>query len=382
MVNVLTSKLWYLRIARIAVLSTIGWWVYKNIVYAQLPMSVEWPKTNFDKSSVDMNEILSGGPPKDGIPPIDKPTFTSPDKASEWLDPREPVVVVVLQSTARAYPLQILTWHEIVNDTLAQTPVSVTFCPLCNAAIVFDRRVNNKVLDFGTTGRLRNSDLIMYDRQSESWWQQFTGRAIIGDMLDTVLERIPASIIAFEDFRKAHPNGSVLSKDTGYRRSYGNNPYGGYDSIDRHPFLFTGAVDGRLPAMERVLNISLDDQHRLYPFQILGKTPVINDTVNQSPVAVFSKKGTLSVLDQTRISDSRTIPSATAWSRKLGTQTLSFELRDGRIIDTQTQSQWTVLGTAISGPQAGQQLASVPSGVHFAFAWLAFNPDSSIYRQP
>lgn len=382
MVNVLTSKLWSLRILRIIVLSTIGWWAYKNIVYAQLPVSIEWPKTNFEKSSVDMNDILSGGPPKDGIPPIDEPKFVTPDEASQWLDPREPVVVVVLHSTARAYPLQILTWHEIVNDTLAKTPVSVTFCPLCNAAIVFDRRVKEKVLDFGTTGRLRNSDLIMYDRQSESWWQQFTGRAIIGDMLDTVLKRIPASIIAFEDFRKAYPKGSVLSKDTGHHRSYGENPYAGYDSIDRHPFLFSGKVDGRLPAMARVLNISLGKNHKLYPFQVFNKSPVINDTINQIQVAVFSKAGTLSVLDRNRISDSRIIPSATAWNRKLADKTLSFELRDGKIIDTQTQSQWNLLGTAVSGPLAGQQLASIPSGVHFAFAWLAFNPDSSIYRLP
>ncbi len=382
MVNVLTSKLWSLRILRIVVLSTIGWWVYKNIVYAQLPVSIEWPKTNFEKSSVDMNDILSGGPPKDGIPPIDEPKFVTPDAASKWLDPREPVVVVVLQSTARAYPLQILTWHEIVNDTLAKTPVSVTFCPLCNAAIVFDRRVNGKVLDFGTTGRLRNSDLIMYDRQSESWWQQFTGRAIIGDMLDTVLKRIPASIIAFEDFRKAYPQGSVLSKDTGHLRSYGENPYAGYDSIDRHPFLFSGDVDSRLPAMERVLNISLGNNHKLYPFQVFKKSPVINDTINQIQVVVFSKAGTLSVLDRNQISNSRIIPSATAWNRKLDDQTLSFEHRDGKIIDTQTQSQWNLLGTAVSGPLAGQQLTSIPSGVHFAFAWLAFNPDSSIYRQP
>ena len=382
MVNVLTSKLWYLRFARIALLSTLGWWAYKNIVLAQLPVSIEWPKTNFDKSNVDMNEILSGGPPKDGIPPIDEPKFVSPDSAAQWLDPREPVVVVVLPSAARAYPIQILTWHEIVNDTLAGVPVSVTFCPLCNAAIVFDRRIDGKLLDFGTTGRLRNSDLIMYDRQTESWWQQFTGRAIIGDMLDTVLKRIPASIIAFEDFRKAYPNATVLSRDTGHNRSYGNNPYAGYDSIDRHPFLFAGKLDGRLPAMERVLNISLGDNNRLYPFQTLDKTPVINDEVNQIPVVVFSKMGTLSALDDTRIKDSRTIASATAWNRKLGDRVLNFELRKGAIIDRETQSQWNLLGSAVSGTLAGQQLKSVPSGVHFAFAWLAFNPDSSIYRQP
>ncbi len=382
MVNVLTSKHWCLRLARIALLSALGWWAYKNIVYAQLPMSIEWPKTNFDKSNVDVNEILSGGPPKDGIPAIDSPKFISPGTASEWLAPREPVVVVIQRTAARAYPLQILTWHEIVNDTLAGVPISVTFCPLCNAALVFDRRVAGKLLDFGTTGRLRYSNLIMYDRQTESWWQQFTGRAMLGDMTDTVLKRIPASIIAFEDFRKAYPNGQVLSRETGYSRSYGNNPYAGYDSVDQNPFLFTGKLDKRLPAMARVMNISVGETDRLYPFQIFADSPVINDEVSGTPVVVFSKKGTLSVLDDTRIRDSRTVASATAWNRRLGDRTLTFERRNGRIIDRETQSQWNLLGTAVSGPLAGRQLQSVPSGVHFAFAWLAFNPDSSIYRLP
>jgi hypothetical protein len=339
----------------------------------------EWPKTDFSKTLVDLAEIQSGGPPKDGIPAIDHPRFVTPAQAAAWLDPREPVIVVALEGKARAYPLQILVWHEIVNDVLAGIPISVTFCPLCNATLVFDRRHEGRLLDFGTTGRLRKSDLVMYDRQTETWWQQFTGKAIVGTLAGSTLEQIPASIVAFEDFRRAHPDAEVLSKDTGHTRDYGSNPYAGYDDVDSHPFLFNDEVDPRLRAMERVLNITIGDIHRLYPFSTLAETPVINETVNGVDVAVFSRPGTLSALDRAVIAQSRTLPSATAWLRHVDGQRLDFRFRDGAIEDEQTGSRWSMLGVAQSGPLAGQQLTPAPSGVHFAFAWLAFYPQSTIY---
>ena len=376
----LLSTHWCARGIRIAALTTLAWWALKDIVHAQVPASFEWPNTNFDKSLVDLDEIMSGGPPKDGIPPIDAPKFVTVESAAEWIDPREPVIAVIVNQDVRAYPLQILTWHEIVNDTVGDTPVSVTFCPLCNASIVFDRRVKSRTLDFGTTGRLRKSDLVMYDRQTESWWQQLSGRAIVGDMAGTVLTRIPASIVAFEDFRKAYPRAKVLSKDTGHTRSYGANPYAGYDSIDQHPFLFADPVDPRLPAMERVLNVSIGEVHKLYPFSAFDSHPVINDSVDGVAVVIFSQMGTLSVLDAATIANARTIASATAWRAHSDGQQLEFELRDGTITDRNTGSQWSLLGRAVSGPLAGTQLEPAPSGVHFAFAWLAFNPDSEIFK--
>ncbi|NIR30567.1 MAG: DUF3179 domain-containing protein [Gammaproteobacteria bacterium] len=338
-----------------------------------------WPKTNFDKTLVDLDEIISGGPPKDGIPAIDDPNFVSAEQAGVWLDAREPVIAVTLNGDARAYPLQILIYHEIVNDRIGGVPVSVTFCPLCNACIVFDRRVDQRVLDFGTTGKLRKSDLVMYDRQTESWWQQFSGRAIVGDLAGTELERIPASIVAFESFERAHPDGRVLSRDTGHRRPYGRNPYRGYDSIDDQPFLFMDPVDPRLPPMERVLNITVDDQHRLYPFSLFAEQPVINDEVGGVPVVVMSRRGTLSVLDDGNIRKSRTVPSATAYERRLDGRVLTFERRDGSIVDRDTGSEWDLFGNAVAGPLKGRRLTPTQSGLHFAFAWLAFNPDSEIY---
>jgi hypothetical protein len=373
------SKAWPARTLRIVLLVAIGWWFAKDLVYAQLPVSVEWPNTNFDNALVDLDEIQSGGPPKDGIPPVDDPQFDTVVEANKWLNPREPVVVVSIGGETKAYPIQILTWHEIVNDNIAGIPVSVTFCPLCNATIVFDRRKDGEVLDFGTTGRLRKSDLIMYDRQSESWWQQFTGQAIIGKKAGTVLDRLPASIVAYEDFRHAYPDSQVLSRRTGHYRSYGNNPYRGYDTIDDQPFLFFDPVDKRLPPMERVLDVSIRDTHKLYPFSVFKTEAVINDEVGGVPVVVFSRQGTLSALDGSVIADSREVPSATAYDRRLDGKTLSFELRDTRIVDTQTGTRWNLFGTGIDGPLSGRQLAPAPGSVHFAFAWLAFNPDSTIY---
>ncbi len=381
MSELLLSKAWPARMLRITVLVAIGWWFAKDFVHAQLPDSLEWPKTDFENTLVDLSEILSGGPPKDGIPAIDEPEFVSVGEANDWLDAREPVVVVSIGGETKAYPIQILTWHEIVNDSIANVPISVTFCPLCNATIVFDRRVGGEVLDFGTTGRLRKSDLVMYDRQTESWWQQFTGRAIVGTRAGTVLERIPASIVAYEDFRDAYPDAKVLSRRTGYRRAYGNNPYRGYDSVDDRPFLFFDPVDERLPPMERVLNVSIGRTHKLYPFSIFDQQPVINDEVEGTPVVVFSRQGTLSALDDTVIANSRKVPSATAYDRRLDGKVMRFEIRGGYIVDRESGTRWNLFGTGVEGPLAGRRLEPVPGSVHFAFAWLAFNPDSTIYGQ-
>ena len=340
----------------------------------------EWPRTDFDKRTVALEEIQSGGPPKDGIPAIDQPRFVTPADAGRWLDRREPVIVLEMRGDARAYPLQILMFHEIVNDTVGGIPVAITFCPLCNASIVFDRRVEGAMLDFGTTGKLRKSDLVMYDRQTESWWQQFTGKGIVGKHAGIALVQVPSTIAAFQEFRRAFPQGRVLSRQTGFVRPYGKNPYRGYDRIGDIPFLFSDPLDPRLPAMERVLGVTQGGKTRIYPFTAIAATPIINDEVGGEPIAVFSQEGLLSALDAEIIRDSRRIPAAAAYSRKAGQRLLSFERRDGRIVDRETGSEWDIFGRAISGTLKETRLKPADSGVHFAFAWLAFNPDSQVYR--
>ncbi len=375
------------RALRIGVLATLGWWLagpwlVETVALARVSpelMQLQWA-TDFSQRSVGLDEIQSGGPPKDGIPAIDHPRHVGTAEAAVWLDPREPVIALELAGQARAYPLQILMWHEIVNDTLGGRPIAVTFCPLCNASLVFDRRVAGRVLDFGTTGMLRKSDLVMYDRQTESWWQQFTGTAIVGALVGTELVQVPAQIVAFETFRDGHPDGTVLSRETGHARAYGSNPYRGYDAIDNSPFLLDDPVDPRLPAMARVLAVSQDGIDRLYPFALFRERPLIHDTVAGTPVIVLSRHGTLSALDRESIAASREIHSANAFDRRLDGRTLTFELNDGHIVDTATGSRWNLLGQAVEGPMTGQRLSALPGGVHFAFAWLAFNPDAQIYR--
>lgn len=219
------------------------------------PVSIwsrEWPETDFDKASVPFTEIKSGGPPKDGIPAINRPIFrfvTPADKTS-----LASVISVEINGEVRAYPFSILLWHEIVNDVVGEQPIAVTYCPLCNSAVVFDRRVAGKITTFGTTGKLRKSDLVMYDRATESWWQQFIGEAIIGERLGTKLERVPFRIESLAKYAERHPTGRILQPaDEGFR-PYGRNPYVGYDSAP-FPFLFDGAFEGPLSPLARLVSV-------------------------------------------------------------------------------------------------------------------------------
>jgi Protein of unknown function (DUF3179) len=173
-------------------------------------------KTDFSKHDVPLTEFISGGPPRDGIPPVDEPKPTSQTAAERWLSDREPVLAVELGDQVRAYPLQILVWHEIVNDTLGDRPIAVTYCPLCNSAIVFDRRVGGRETTFGTTGKLRKSDLVMWDRATQSWWQQLTGEALVGALTGARLRPITAQTLSWADFKARCPEGTVLSRDTGF----------------------------------------------------------------------------------------------------------------------------------------------------------------------
>ena len=337
--------------------------------------------TDFSQHSVSYSEIRSGGPPKDGIPAVDFPEFVSVEDASKWLSDVEPVIFVQVGEEARAYPIQILIWHEIVNDTVGDLPLTVTFCPLCNTAIVFEREVDGQILDFGTTGRLRNSNLIMYDRQTENWWQQATGEAIVGNMLGTKLTLFPAFIIAWVDFASAFPDGKVLSKETGFDRPYGRNPYGGYDDINNSPFLFRGDTPGQLAAMERVLALELNDDTVSYSYSILSEMHVISDQVGGEDVVVFWAEGTASALDATRISDGRDVGSASAFSPILNGEKLTFSLQEGGLFkDENTGTVWNILGQAISGPLEGEILTPLTAVNHFWFDWVAFKPETRVYE--
>jgi len=320
-------------------------------------------------------EVVSGGVGRDGIPPIDNPTFDTQETANIWLQDQSPVISVELNDVARAYPLAILTRHEIVNDVIGETPIAVTFCPLCNSAIVFDRQVDGEVLRFGVSGFLRNSDLIMWDDKTQSWWQQFTGEGIVGTYTGTLLDIVSSQVVSYAAYKEQYPDGEVLSTEG---RNYGNNPYVGYDS-NAQPFLFAGAVDSRLFATERVLGVDLNGVTVAYPFENLSEEIVINDTIADTDVVAFWQPGSVSALDAAEIANSRDVGMAGLFERTLDGQTLTFSVNDGAIVDDQTGSTWNVFGTATNGDLAGAQLNQINAFPHFWFAWAAFHPDTEIY---
>lgn len=266
--------------------------------------------TDFDKAAVPLTEFRSGGPGKDGIPAIDRPRF-APVGEIDFLEAKEPVVALEVDGTARGYPIQILMWHEIVNDEIAGVPVAVTFCPLCNTAIAFDRRLDGRTLDFGTTGNLRNSDLVMYDRQTQSWWQQFGGDALVGELTGKKLERVPARIVSWEQFRREHPRGTVLTRDTGFDRPYGQNPYAGYDDVDSGPFFPTAnADDDRLPPKERVVFVESGGESVAVPYSALAEKGTIRVELDGRELEVRWRGGVRSSLDDVDIDKGRDVGAA------------------------------------------------------------------------
>src|SRR5262245_1890913 len=260
----------------------------------------EWLKTDESKRLVPLDEIISGGPPPDGIPAIDRPAFVAPQQVT-WLKPKEPVLALEIGGDARAYPLQILMWHEIVNDTVGGKPVVVTYCPLCNSGLVYERVIDGVTFDFGTSGKLYKSDLVMYDRQSHSLWTQMEGRAIVGQRVGARLTLVPANTLSFEEWREIHPTGRVLSRDTGHTRSYGTNPYASYDQPQLRPFLFRDRPDPRRPPKERVVGIKLGDTARAYPWSMLAERRVVHDRLGDQALVIFYQPGTLSALDSDEI---------------------------------------------------------------------------------
>jgi hypothetical protein len=275
-------------------------WMLSVPAFAQVAFwQNEWPNTDFQNSSVDTNDILSGGPAKDGIPAIDAPQMIAIDTETR-LGEREPVMTVELPGQQpRAYPIRYLMFHEIVNDTIGTIPVAVTFCPLCNSGITFDRRVNGNTLDFGVTGKLRNSDMIMFDRQTESWWQQFQGRGIIGDMNNVKLNRLASWMESWSEFKKRNPQGVVMDQPDA-NRPYGTNPYVNYDS--GNPFLYQGENPPHgIKPLERVVVVG----DRAWPLARLRDAAEITE----NGLRITWRAGTASALDKRNIAKARDVGS-------------------------------------------------------------------------
>jgi hypothetical protein len=350
---------------------------------ADVPFSTAGWRTDFGEHSVPLEEFTSGGPPKDGIPAIDRPRFVSTGEANGFLAPREPVAVLEVGGAARAYPLQILVWHEIVNDEIAGRPVAVTYCPLCNSTVAFSRVVRGRTLIFGTTGNLRNSDLVMYDRQTESWWQQLTAEAVVGRLTGAKLKLLPSQILSWADFKRLHPDGRVLSTHTGYARPYGRNPYAGYDRPNSAPFDLAGQPDHTLPPKERVAAVQTGPKSAVvYPFSRLEHEAPVEDEIDAKPVVVFFDPKVASPLDAPEVSLGRDVGTAAVFDRVTGGRTLSFERggKPGTFRDHETGSTWDMSGRATSGPLEGERLNQIPSDDQFWFALAGFFPRAEVHH--
>jgi hypothetical protein len=353
-------------------------------VFAKPPFADmnDWGNTDFSRTTVKLSDMIEGGPGKDGIQSIDQPIFETIESAEKWLDDREPVVKFVNGGKSKAYPLQILIYHEIVNDQLEGREISVTYCPLCNAAMVFSRRHKGSLLDFGTTGKVYTSNLVMYDRQSESWWLQFTGEGVVGDYAGDALKLLPSQIVSFKQFKDAHPLGKVLSNKTGFNKRYGINPYANYDSrVVPIAWFYRKPFDERLPVMERVLGVIDGKNITAFPLSFLATTPIVQTKVGNLDVLIISKPGMASAVDARIIRESKDILAAAAYSRKVAGHLLDFKLNNNVIVDLQTGSTWNMFGVAVDGELKGTQLEKVDRGVYFSFVWLDFYPDSRIFNE-
>ena len=337
-------------------------------------------ETDFRFHTVPYGEIRSGGVGRDGIPPIDDPAFVSVSDASAWLADVEPVIALEVNGQAKAYPLQILLWHEIANDELAGLPVTVTYCPLCNSAVVFDRTLNGTVYDFGVSGNLRNSDLVMWDRQTQSWWQQLTGEAIAGELAGAHLRFVPAQIVSWAAFAREFPNGSVLDRP-GRGRPYGDNPYPFYDDLGSYPFLFDGEADPRLSPKERVAAVEINGEAAAFPYPLLAQERVVHAVVGGEEIVVFFEFGTTSALGRRSIPDAADVGATGVFRPALDGRQITFVFDGNSISDEGTGSTWNVLGRAVEGPLAGEQLERVNAQDHLWFAWAAFKPHTTVYGE-
>jgi hypothetical protein len=326
----------------------------------------------------DRREFVDVLPP-DRIPAITRPAFESGALAMKWLKGFEPVVALAVGAEARAYPLAILVWHEIVDDVVGGAPVVVTYAPLANAAIVFDRRLTGGTAVFAVSGKLYRSDLVMFDRATRSLWTQLDGRAAAGRAKGETLARLPSQIVSLNSFLAAYPAGVVLARPATSGRAYGFNPYAGYDSR-RRPFggFIALSPDGRRPPMDRVVGISVGAEAGVVGYRELRRQRVVAARLGGRDVVVLWAPGARSALDSARMVDGRDVGETGVFSPEVAGRRLDLTAAPGGgFRDSATGSTWSVLGLATSGPMRGTRLVPVDHVDTFWFAWSAFYPGTS-----
>jgi len=305
---------------------------------------------------------------RDAIPPIHNPKYETAEQAA-WLDPDDTILGYTAGNQAWAYPTRILNFHEIVNDNLEGEPVLVSYCPLCFSGIVYSRRLDDRVLLFGNTSALYESDLIMLDYDTGSYWWQVAGEAIVGPLTGVKLTVLPSSTTSWEDWRERHPQTWVLSRDTGFSRDYSRDIFGNYiSSVNNGRFAFPvseASLDSRLLPGAKVLALKIEDVARAYPLD-LDKKLAVRETVSNQEIVVFIDPDA---------------PTGSAFDPASGDgRQLSFSVDNNEFIDAETGSTWDISGKAINGPLAGTQLAPLPTKTTLWFAIVGAEPDISLYQ--
>ena len=327
----------------------------------------------------DSLTITSG---RDNKAALDYPKFETIESANRWLKDREPVSVVSINGDVRAYPIQIMFHHDIANDVVGGQPIVVTYCPLCGSALAFDRRLDGHTLEFSYVGALHNSNLLMYDRLSETFWAQAIGEGLVGRYAGQRLKFVSAPVMSFKEFKENEPNGRVLSQDTGYDEPYGRNRMTDYDTSGPISRLFRWDVDQRLAAKERVITIEHGDEIVAVPYTALSERKVVTADVGGEEYVILWGPGTASVYAE-RMADGIDVGAAVAYSPVVDGRRLRFRATDvdGRFQDRETRTTWTLAGKAIDGPLAGRTLTPAVHGVHFWFVWAAYRPETRVVRR-
>ncbi len=365
--------------------------VHTCVIQAQVfnPKGLDYTwNTDTSKHTVPLDEITLVAH-RDELPTLDHPKFIhKTDKLYHYYD-HEPVIVVHFNGRAKAYPLSILTLFELSNDSLDGNEMMITFCPMCNAAIVYNRRVKTdkgeQLLHFGISGLLMHNDMVMYDRETQSWWEQIMGSAVAGEYAGTSLEMMPAMLISVKDYFKRFPDGEILSPEgieligKNHHRPF-HHAYHNNQILDTAYYL-PEKTDPRLPPLERVLDIHVHDHITVYPFQKLALKHVVNETFEGLNFVIFYHGDVVSVMDEDKLSHSKKVGCATAFRSVLDKDTFTFKKHGNDFKDDQTGSLWDITGYCHSGPRKGKQLRPLPHSNHFAFAYLAFFPACEIYGQ-
>jgi hypothetical protein len=336
---------------------------------------------SFPPPLIDLGQTISVLPP-DSIPAIDEPFFVSVDEADVYLTSEEPVAVLEIAGEARAYPVQILMWHEVVNDTVGGIPVAITYCPLCNSAVTYERRIGGLETTFGTSGRLFNSALVMYDRATESLWTHFDGVAVAGLLTGERLAPIASTLLAWADFKAAYPDGTVLDRErTGYTRAYGRNPYDGYDNPDGRTYFPFAGDDPRLATKERVVGVVIGEAARAYRLAAIsgGEARVTHDELAGTRLVVFWKAGQESAFEDSAVTE---VGSVGVFRPVANEEALTFRAQGGRFVDDETGSVWDITGRAVDGPLADTTLERIHHLDTFWFAWSSYQPETDLVEGP